>query len=480
MENAHTVSRVWPWIGALTVVCAAGVLTSIEPVLTSVALVLGVASLFVFFRYPFLVLLAIVALVPVASLGTLSSVDNYLSLTKLLFPPLMLLVCWKQIVNREPFRLSPQTVLLLLFGAAVLFAAFFADGKLAALSSLRRYASMFMLYFIILQMVKTERHVAVVLAIMVGASLVASLGGAANPDALKAAAELDRFTGLGAEDANFFAMDMGVALFICVAAIVHAKTPAVRFVALCAMFAFLWSIVSSESRGAFVSLVGCGVYSLYVLRAHIRRLPFAAIGLALIAGAVVLLLIPAEYWERVQSIADTSSDTSLQRRLSYHIIGLRLLVRSPLWGVGPGNFPRHFASEEFRYLANILVGGRAMHNLFFLVLVEIGLFGFVLFGATLVKALRRLAGIRKQYAEQSPLLSHVALAVQLSLVSLLLSSTFLPAIFAKNLWILLALSASVSAIAREREGQPSVAPAAGGAVPLETTTGDQREQQWES
>jgi O-antigen ligase len=134
---------------------------------------------------------------------------------------------------------------------------------------------------------------------------------------------------------------------------------------------------------------------------------------------------------------DVHTDSSLQRRWSYHVIGLHLLENNPLMGVGPGNFQQEYMSESFRYETDTFQGGRLLHNLYLSIAAQSGLItliAFVFLGVTTLRSLWRMQGSRYE-----PGIQRISVMLEMGLVSFLLNSFFLPHEYQKYLWLLLAL-----------------------------------------
>jgi hypothetical protein len=199
------------------------------------------------------------------------------------------------------------------------------------------------------------------------------------------------------------------------------------------------------ARSAFLGLLPALGLSLWAVRRE-RIFPLVLLGVfGLIAGA--LILSPA-LLERVVALADWGRDPTLVRRTTYLTIGLDLFRQSPVWGIGPGNFPSYFVGDEYRFMPGRTPIMRELHNTYLDVAVELGTVGFMLFAAVLCAALNELrrafAGAQADRA--------AAFALLLALAGLLLASFFMPNKDMRYLWLLLGLAFQCGRMARARRG----------------------------
>jgi O-antigen ligase len=199
------------------------------------------------------------------------------------------------------------------------------------------------------------------------------------------------------------------------------------------------------ARSAFLGLLPALGLFLWAVRRE-RIFPLVLLGVfGLIAGA--LILSPA-LLERVVALADWGRDPTLVRRTTYLTIGLDLFRQSPVWGIGPGNFPSYFVGDEYRFMPGRTPIMRELHNTYLDVAVELGTVGFILFAAVLCAALNDL---RRAFAGAGPDQA-AAFALILALAGLLLASFFMPNKDMRYLWLLLGLAFQCGRMARARRG----------------------------
>jgi O-antigen ligase len=182
---------------------------------------------------------------------------------------------------------------------------------------------------------------------------------------------------------------------------------------------------------------------LFVMRRE-RLFPLILLGFALLlAGAI--LLSPGLV-DRVTALADWGKDPTLFRRTTYLRVGFDLLQHSPVWGIGPGNFPLYFVGDEYRYLPGRSPIERELHNTYLDVAVELGLVGLALFLALLGKA---LVEARRALTAGGDLPA-MGLALLLALIALVVASFFMPNKDMRYLWLLLGLAFQCGRLAHAR------------------------------
>jgi O-antigen ligase len=193
----------------------------------------------------------------------------------------------------------------------------------------------------------------------------------------------------------------------------------------------LSALAIMAARSAIFGLAVMLVLLLASLRARRSAAVVGAAALAL--GLAALIFLPPAFVDRFLALGDWSSDPTLFRRFAYLRVGVDLFAQSPIWGVGPGNFPEYFASSDYRFLSGRVPGERELHNTYLDSAAELGLVGLTLLLALLGAA---LAGVRPQrHALEWP-----AFGLYLALAGLAFASFFMPNKDMRYLWILLALA----------------------------------------
>lgn len=157
-----------------------------------------------------------------------------------------------------------------------------------------------------------------------------------------------------------------------------------------------------------------------------------------IGGMVGLLFLPATLVERFAAIGDFGKDQTLYRRITYLRIGFDLLQGSPVWGIGPGNFPQYYVGDAYRYMPGRELMPRELHNTYLDTAVEYGLVGFGIFATLLGHA---LLSARSGFSRgSSVVLSRASFAIVVALCALLVGCFFMPHKDMRYLWIMIALA----------------------------------------
>jgi O-antigen ligase len=158
-----------------------------------------------------------------------------------------------------------------------------------------------------------------------------------------------------------------------------------------AFLAGTMALVLSLSRSATVAVVVVFIIYAWTEPGH-KYAPILLIS-SLTTCAAAIPFIPEIYWERLWTLFDFGTDRTLFRRISYNLIGLQLWFQHPIIGVGPGNFPEYYISQEFRWYPGRVPVPRQLHNSYLELAAETGTIGLALFMGIMVSALRRVISV---------------------------------------------------------------------------------------
>jgi len=185
------------------------------------------------------------------------------------------------------------------------------------------------------------------------------------------------------------------------------------------------------SRGGALALAAA-VGWLLARRALSPRVLAAAVGAAVAAGAAVVLLAGPRLARSLREkgfIAETNVDT---RELRW-AAAARMLGENPVLGVGPGGFRSEYVAASNN--AELAEQTPVAHNMFLEVAAELGLPALLLFlGLVAAAALATENALRRGRDR------HTAVAVQASLVAVLVGATFLSEQYYLPLWLLVAVA----------------------------------------
>jgi probable O-glycosylation ligase (exosortase A-associated) len=203
-----------------------------------------------------------------------------------------------------------------------------------------------------------------------------------------------------------------------------------RLFLVAALLAGSSAVLFSFSRGAFLGFA----VTLFYLWLRSSRKVLAAAGLGVLA-ALFLAVMPAAYWQRIESIGGYRTEGSAQGRIEAWSGALAMVADHPLVGVGVDNFNRTFG-ERYNTTSTRWT---APHSLYFQTLGELGLLGaafLVWFVAWNFRDLRRLRAALGPCAPGSPAhrLRVITLAIECGLVSYLVTTIFLTSLLYPHLW----------------------------------------------
>lgn len=194
------------------------------------------------------------------------------------------------------------------------------------------------------------------------------------------------------------------------------------------------------SRGGAVALGAVLVVAL-LHRVLSRQALLVAAGL-LLAGAAVLLVsagpLVVEALSQKRTVGDANADT---RELRWEV-ALRMVPGEPLLGVGPGGFRSGYMA--FSTNAELVEQTPVAHNMYVEVLAELGLLGSIGFCGTIAVAVVAVTrAVRRHPARGAGGPRAVPLAVQGSLVAVLVASIFLSEQYYMPLWAMIAAACAI-------------------------------------
>ncbi|MFQ3647458.1 MAG: O-antigen ligase family protein [Anaerolinea sp.] len=181
---------------------------------------------------------------------------------------------------------------------------------------------------------------------------------------------------------------------------------AVVFLALCLTF----------SRGAWIALA---VSSAFIVAWHAWRGKLRMLALPLLACSIVGLGFAATYHPFLLARANVTGEALEQRsvaeRVIYNQIAFEAIQSAPLQGVGAGNFA-WYAARYLRDHPEYDLRGTNVHQVALLILAELGLIGFALFGLIVTLPLLRGGWLLWQHGVDAQRLGALAGALILALV----------------------------------------------------------------
>jgi len=250
----------------------------------------------------------------------------------------------------------------------------------------------------------------------------------------------------GAEsDPNYFALSLGMALFLALGMTLASKRKFAKFCVLgiCALSGV--GMLLSVSRGAVVAF---GATLIYIL-VKARRWNIAL--LALVVAGLLVPFVPQELYHRL-SPEFISQDGSAMYRFYAAKAAIQIWTKSPLIGAGQGSF----MSLVTDYLPVWLRSARqVVHNTYLEVLAEEGLLGIVGFGGALVLGFRTLWRTRAAALRAGkPEIANLTYGVELAFFMLLIGDIFLSSQTEKQVWLMFGIIAALGYLAKGWEHEP--------------------------
>lgn len=177
-------------------------------------------------------------------------------------------------------------------------------------------------------------------------------------------------------------------------------------------------VISSASRGGFLSMLLVGGLALLSLRHRFEPryfgLVMAGFGLA---ALLAIMFVPEDYIQRQSTILEgTSADKSTRRRTAYLKVGWAAFTDNPLLGTGVDTFRKHWIESEQTRRFDLIE--RPAHNTYMEVLVGSGVVGFTIFMLLLGQAFLNFTRARRLFTQAGrDDLASLTAAYRLSLLS---------------------------------------------------------------
>lgn len=205
------------------------------------------------------------------------------------------------------------------------------------------------------------------------------------------------------------------------------------------------SIIASNSRGAVVGLAVVGLWA--VLYSPHRFKTLAAVALA---AVLVHAVMPEEFKARFETAGEDGTSIS---RLTYWEYGKEAVRDNPMTGVGFRNWTIWVVAKHPEIIG--LAGKRGdvevIHNTYLEAATELGYPGFAVYLAIILQIFltnRRSARLARRLNDR--FLTATAVGLNGSLLVYLVPSYFMSVLYYPYIWILLAMTVSLSMVCRRQ------------------------------
>jgi probable O-glycosylation ligase (exosortase A-associated) len=219
-------------------------------------------------------------------------------------------------------------------------------------------------------------------------------------------------------DNNDFGLAMNMALPMFVAFAQTEKSRLLRWGFWAALPMGIMAVILTYSRGA---MLGLGIVLFAMVMKSRRRL--IALGAIAVVGLSIFVAAPGQWVERMQTLKNVKTDESALARLHSWTFAYHLFRDHPVLGGGFETFTAPLYAQ-YNMLADKVQGP---HSIYFQVLAEHGLPGIMLFVGLIASCLWSCRGLKRNFAKnpQTAFLANYSDMVQLSILTFLISGTFL-------------------------------------------------------
>ena len=227
--------------------------------------------------------------------------------------------------------------------------------------------------------------------------------------------------------------------------------------------ACFFSIIGSQSRGAFLALCVMGVYLTLKSR---HRLKMGALVVAI--SMVGIWFVPSSWVERMETIQSYEDDSSAMSRIRAWTFATEVALDHPITG---GGFNVHFDESYFLRLVPGAEKNRNFHSAFFEMLGEHGFIGLAIFVSLLLATWLSFGRVVRDTAQSAELrwAHDLARMGQVSILGYASAACFLNLAFYDLFYVILAmapmLSRAISAEEVVRTRTPTLRPVRAKGVP---------------
>ena len=386
----------------------------------------------------------LICLIPLDVFAVLPGMEQSTTLFKVLFPLVFLWLLLDRIFTPQTKpSLNAMDKWLIFYGILNWILVLNSVDSLVALNTLRRYTSMWLLYYVLSRSLDQPpwpewTQIAVVFSTAASAliGLWVYMSGK-NPFYAKSIGSSDeiRITGAASIDPNAYSIVMVVALVWAVYRALR-LTGWKRNLYAGAALVLVVGILLTYSRSAWVTCICTAVFALFWLRRYITP---KRVTVVVLAGIIGLFFLPQDVVDRFTSLFSAEKrqeDMSLNRRALYIKVGYNIFKDKPLLGCGPGNFPVLYQQARYQEIPIQVGVPRMAHNMYLTVLTESGLVGLVIYMGFLISTL--LA--QRRIAARMPGDFNFGRALMVSFVALLVMGLFLHLHLVKYLWLVAAMT----------------------------------------
>jgi O-antigen ligase len=203
------------------------------------------------------------------------------------------------------------------------------------------------------------------------------------------------------------------------------------------------------------------LFTLLLIRPALRT-----VLVALFVSAVLLVLLPSQYIDRIGSLGQVLQigsgtgvrDASLQGRFGEMVVGLEMFHDHPVTGVGPGNYPVRYVEYSSALGIDYRLEERQPHSLPVEVAAELGVLGLAWWTLAAYVLGSRLLGARRVAAGRGEReLEHYLEAICVAFAGFAVTSLFLHLAFSRSLWMMVGIAVGAIGLSRSQVIEPASA-----------------------
>ncbi|WP_428398076.1 O-antigen ligase family protein [Marinobacter salarius] len=340
---------------------------------------------------------------------------------------------------------SSINVWLILFFIAILFSSFFAYWPEVSYGQLQNFYTWFIIYFLVINIVNTEKRFFIFLCIFFLASFKLSLS-----LSITWAKRGFSFTDWGLkgppgffENSGELAIQMLVFWPLAWAFAAHLKPyiKSVKYYTIMLMpITAIMVILGASSRGAQLALV----VQLIALNYRSIFKPKVIVSCVIIFS-VLWVVLPQEQKDRFQVAGD---DRTSQQRLLYWENGIKMIQEYPVLGVGYFNYAPYY--EVFYPEDMLYEKAQLPHNIFIQVGTDAGLFGLLVYFSLMLVAFRKASKLDHVSVSENHFGHKISTGFNLCLLGFVVAGQFVTVGYYPFFWIHIALLVSMTNILSKR------------------------------
>ena len=361
----------------------------------------------------------------------------------------------------QPIRFKSVELFMLVYGCVILASGFFAADRAKAFDTTFDYFKDFSILLCILFAISSiEQWKRLIWVVIASAAIPASLavyqvmtgdytqtfGGfmKSSVDFIVTSLDAVRIGGPVGEP-NYYSMILCAIFPLVFYRLIGSRSLLTRFVALLATIAIGFAIITTYSRGGFITF--CVMLLAIVLE---RRVRVSILVIVILLTTATVPFLPKGYLDRLstltnlapsQSLVALYRDDSFRGRFSEMLSGVYMFVEHPILGVGAGNFPGNYQAYARRLGLEQRTEERDPHSLYTEVLAETGTLGVISFAGIF---LALFGGLRQAQKRMASLAEHQdlklwLLSLQIGLAAYLFNSIILHGNFIRYLWMLVSI-----------------------------------------